>query len=118
MLTILKNGKYLSLIAACLLAVMLISPLSSMTAFPSAATVSTDTSPAVKLLTPCQVQKNAQSQAVKLCSAANGQYSILQEFQQNFYLPSEKLMFLFILGLLAVSPLTRLYKPPRLHTRD
>lgn len=110
-----KNRKYFNLLATILLAMFLVSPLSSLLSGSSSGSSSLENPLIVKAVTPCQLQKNARGQASKLCSPSSAQYSITQTFLADFHLPSEKLMFLFILGLLAVSPMKRVYKPPRFH---
>lgn len=65
--------------------------------------------------TPCPQQKSAQAQASKLCQS----YSQLQ-FVSAISLPvfdflslSEKIQLLFILGLLIMSPIYLIFKPPK-----
>lgn len=89
----------------------MISPFLNLMSLRQTSALSGDRPIAVKR-SPCQLQKLI---GVKICASSAMQYSIVQEFLQFFYLSSEKLMFLFVLGLLAMSPLKRIDKPPRFH---
>jgi len=114
MFTQIKKTTYASSIAVLLLISLLFIQLSSFTS-----TVNTREKPAAQVTvttqTPCQQQKNAQNHASKLCPESTSQFAtILPDILRTLISLAEKASFLFILGLLAMSPVKRIFKPPRL----
>jgi hypothetical protein len=115
MLNELRKGNVIPLIALLLIA-FTIAPAAAI--FPMKPTTMLSvhqTVAASRTQSPCQQQKNIQGQASKLCPSYNLQYySLPAEFINSLPLLSDKATFLFILGLLAMSPVRRIFKPPRL----
>lgn len=69
----------------------------------------------VVIETPCPQQKSAQVQAFKLCQSYNHlQFvSTISSPSLDFLSLSEKIQLLFILGLLLMSPVYLIFKPPK-----
>jgi hypothetical protein len=113
MITQIKKTTRSSSIVILLLISLLFIQLTSVTA-----AVSTRVKPVVQARvstqTPCQQQKNAQNHATKLCPESSSQFAtILPDILRTLISLAEKASFLFILGLLAMCPVKRIFKPPR-----
>jgi hypothetical protein len=75
--------------------------------------ITSPTQVTVTTQTPCQ-QKSAQNHATKLCPQSSSSFAtILPNILQTLISLAEKTGFLFILGLLAMSPIKRIFKPPK-----
>lgn len=70
----------------------------------------------VILDTPCPQQKAAQGQVIKLCQSYSPLFFFSGTAQPLFTVESlsEKIKLLFIVGLLVMSPIYLIFKPPKL----
>lgn len=65
---------------------------------------------------PCQSQQKSSQHAQQSCESFVN-YSLCSQFDNAFKFfqaPLEKLAILFIIGLLSMSPINRIFKPPKL----
>gem|GEM_PF-6912824 len=68
---------------------------------------------AIQARATCPQQKNAQTQSPKPCQAFKLQFYILPDFLQFFQSLSGRIQLLYLLGLLAMSPIRRIFRPPK-----